>query len=86
MRILVGSEKGAYLLEESGSDWRVEGPLFPGWKVTAFGQAPEQQIYDSLRHFKQVMEAGEVVRSEASGDGTWIVQRPAQPPPDPSRR
>jgi photosystem II stability/assembly factor-like uncharacterized protein len=41
MRILVGSEKGAYLLDESGSEWQVEGPLFPGWKVTAFGQAPD---------------------------------------------
>ncbi len=38
MRILVGTEKGAYLLSESGSDWQVEGPMFPGWKVTAFGQ------------------------------------------------
>ena len=38
MRILVGTEKGAYLLSESGSDWQVEGPMFPGWKVTAFGE------------------------------------------------
>ena len=38
MRILVGTEKGAYLLTESGSEWQVEGPMFPGWKVTAFGQ------------------------------------------------
>ena len=42
MRILVGSEKGAYLLDESASGWQVEGPLFPGWKVTAFGQAPDR--------------------------------------------
>ena len=40
MRIAVGTEKGAYLLTESGSSWHVEGPLFPGWKVTAFGQTP----------------------------------------------
>ena len=38
MRILVGTEKGAYLLTESGPDWQVDGPMFPGWKVTAFGQ------------------------------------------------
>ena len=38
MRILVGTEKGAYLLSETGSDWQVEGPMFPGWKVTAFGE------------------------------------------------
>jgi hypothetical protein len=41
MKILVGSEKGAYVLDESGSEWQVEGPLFPGWKVTAFGQAAD---------------------------------------------
>jgi hypothetical protein len=41
MRIAVGTEKGAYLLTESGSSWAVEGPMFPGWKVTAFGQTAE---------------------------------------------
>ncbi len=25
-----------------------------------FGESPEQQVYDDLRHFKQVMETGEV--------------------------
>ncbi len=41
MRILVGTEKGAYLLTESGSDWQVENQIFPGWKVTAFGEAAD---------------------------------------------
>lgn len=40
-RIAVGTEKGAYLLEGSKDDWSVRGPLFPGWKVTAFGAAPD---------------------------------------------
>lgn len=40
-RIAVGSEKGAYLLEDSHGAWHVKGPLFPGWKVTAFGRAPD---------------------------------------------
>ncbi|HEY7468211.1 MAG TPA: hypothetical protein VIC07_01610 [Acidimicrobiia bacterium] len=40
-RIAVGTEKGAYLLTGAGSNWEVEGPLFPGWKVTAFGNAPD---------------------------------------------
>lgn len=40
MRIAVGTEKGGYLLTESGSSWVVEGPMFPGWRVTAFGQTP----------------------------------------------
>lgn len=41
MRILVGTEKGAYLLNESGADWQVEGPMFPGWRVTAFGETAD---------------------------------------------
>ncbi|HET8740377.1 MAG TPA: hypothetical protein VFO17_11675 [Acidimicrobiia bacterium] len=41
MKIAVGTEKGGYLVEESGSSWQVSGPMFPGWKVTAFGTAPD---------------------------------------------
>lgn len=39
MRIAVGTEKGAYVVDESGVV--LSGPTFPGWKVTAFGQAPD---------------------------------------------
>ncbi|MFP4553070.1 MAG: exo-alpha-sialidase [Actinomycetota bacterium] len=41
MKIAVGTEKGAYVLEESGGGWSVAGPMFPGWKVSAFGSAPD---------------------------------------------
>jgi len=41
MKLLVGTEKGAYVLEDSGDEWKVTGPIFPGWKVTAFGAAPD---------------------------------------------
>lgn len=40
-RIAVGTEKGGYLLEGSGNVWSVSGPIFPGWKVSAFGTAPD---------------------------------------------
>ncbi len=48
-----------------------------------FGEHPEQQAKDDLRRFKQVLETGEVVRSDASPDGSrtqrqW-KQGPAQP-------
>jgi uncharacterized membrane protein len=49
------------------------------WFARRFGASAEQQVYDELRHFKQVMEVGEVVLSEVSGGGTRMVQRPAQP-------
>jgi uncharacterized membrane protein len=47
------------------------------------GQDPHQQVTDDLRRFKQVMETGEVVRSESTPEGTrttrQLRQRPAQP-------
>jgi uncharacterized membrane protein len=51
----------------------------------AFGEDPDQQVKDDLRRFKQVMETGEVVRSEGSPQGLnvrqQVMQRPAQPLP-----
>jgi photosystem II stability/assembly factor-like uncharacterized protein len=41
MRIAVGTEKGGYLVDETGGSWSVSGPMFPGWKVSAFGSAPD---------------------------------------------
>ena len=57
----------------------------PGGKAGAlvaklFGEEPDQQVYDDLRAFKQVMELGEVVLSEATLEGTRMPQRPGQPP------
>lgn len=37
-RIAVGTEKGGYLLEGADGDWEVSGPLFPGWKVSAYAE------------------------------------------------
>jgi hypothetical protein len=45
-----------------------------------FGEEPNQQLDDDLRRFKQVMEVGEVVVSDATIFGTgYFAQRPAQP-------
>lgn len=47
------------------------------------GEEPRQQITDDLRRFKQVLETGEVVRSEASPEGArtgrLTTQHPGQP-------
>jgi len=56
----------------------------PGGPVGAavawlFGEEPSQQTREDLRRFKQVMETGEVVRSEATLDGSGPKQRAAQP-------
>ena len=51
-----------------------------------FGEEPQQQAKDDLRRFKQVMETGQVVRSDGSPEGQnarrHLKQRPAQPPAD----
>jgi uncharacterized membrane protein len=45
-----------------------------------FGEEPGQQLNDDLRRFKQVMEVGEVVVSDATLLGTgYFAQRPARP-------
>ena len=44
------------------------------------GEEPEQQVWEDLHRLKQVMEIGEVVRSEGSMDGMGSEQRPAQHP------
>jgi uncharacterized membrane protein len=62
------------------------GGAVGAWVAKLFGEAPEQQVMDDLRHFKQVMETGEIVLSDGGFDGTHIVQRPAQPPASGMRR
>jgi uncharacterized membrane protein len=45
-----------------------------------FNQAPEQQVADDLRRLKQLIETGEIVRSDGSPEGAGqVMQRPAQP-------
>jgi uncharacterized membrane protein len=57
----------------------------PGGRAVAtlarlFPENPDREVYDDLRAFKQVMEVGEVVLSEAVAGGSRIKQHPAQPP------
>lgn len=57
----------------------------PGGKIGStvarlFGDEPAQQVRADLRVFKQVMETGEVVRSEGNLGGAKVMPRPAQPP------
>ena len=54
-----------------------------------FGEAPSQQLDDDLRRFKQVMEVGEVVRSDGAPRGKQareeFPQHPARPLSDEER-
>lgn len=49
--------------------------------ASLLGKEPGQQIREDLRRLKQVLETGEIVRSEGSLYGTGLrQQRPGQPP------
>ena len=52
------------------------------------GEEPRQQVTDDLRRFKQILETGEVVRSEGSPEGhrsgRLAAQRPGQPEGSPA--
>jgi len=62
-------------------DLEYEPPAGPLGPVVAklFGEDPGQQIAEDLRRFKQVMETGEVVVSDATISGSHVPERPAQP-------
>jgi uncharacterized membrane protein len=51
------------------------------------GEEPRQQVKDDLRRLKQVIETGDVVRSDGTPEGQMarrlIKQRPAHPPEQP---
>jgi uncharacterized membrane protein len=51
-----------------------------------FGEEPGIQLKDDLRRFKQIVETGEIVRSDGSPEGQLgkrqLKQRPAHPLPD----
>lgn len=64
-------------------EFSVPGGRLGATVAKVFGEHPQQQIRDDLRRFKQVIETGEITRSDGSPDGTSIqqevMQRPAQP-------
>ncbi|MEX0790307.1 MAG: SRPBCC family protein [Actinomycetota bacterium] len=66
-------------------DYQLPGGAIGDTIAMMFGEEPQQQIKDDLRRFKQVMETGEVMRSDGSPDGTaskyQLRPRPAQPLP-----
>jgi uncharacterized membrane protein len=62
------------------------GGVLGAWLAKLFGEEPGQQVEDDLRALKQIMETGEVVRSEGTLGGRRALQRPAQPPAGDTRR
>lgn len=72
-----------------GTEVRVELEYsVPGGKLGAmvakvFGENPQQQVCDDLRRFKQVIETGEIVRSDGSPQGSSMQQQAKQRPARP---
>jgi uncharacterized membrane protein len=60
--------------------YRPPGGMAGRAAAALMNRAPEQQVSDDLRRFKQILETGEVVRSDGTPEGSGqIMQRPAQP-------
>ncbi|MFL6229357.1 MAG: SRPBCC family protein [Pyrinomonadaceae bacterium] len=61
-------------------DYTPPGGLVGAAVAKLFGEEPGGQLNDDLRRFKQIVEVGEVVLSDATVPGTGMSeQRPAQP-------
>jgi uncharacterized membrane protein len=61
-------------------DYTPPGGLMGAAVAKLFGEEPGGQLNDDLRRFKQIVELGEVVVSDATVPGTGMSeQRPAQP-------
>lgn len=75
--------------DRHGTEVRVEldysppGRWFGALVASAFAENPHQQVRDDLRRFKQVIETGEITRSDGMPHGVsmrhQVMQRPAQP-------
>lgn len=44
----IGTEKGGFVLRDEAGNWEVEGPLFPGWKVTTWAKTPGDHYLAAL--------------------------------------
>jgi len=62
-------------------DLQYEPPAGQIGQVVArlFGKEPGQQVPTDLRRLKQILEAGDIIRSDATIQGVSLLQRPAQP-------
>src|SRR5271169_1838585 len=71
VRVLVGTKKGAFVLEADGKrqNWSVSGPLFAGWEVYHMKGSPADpnRIYAS----QTSSWSGQVIQRSSDGGKTW---------------
>ena len=71
VRVLVGTRKGAFILEADGRrrDWTVSGPHFPGWEIYHVKGSPADP--DRLYASQSSGWFGQVVQRSRDGGQTW---------------
>jgi photosystem II stability/assembly factor-like uncharacterized protein len=71
VRVLVGTRKGAFVLtsDEKRNQWKVDGPLFPGWEIYHIQGSPvdPDRIYAS----QSTGWFGQVIQRSSDGGKTW---------------
>jgi len=81
VRVLVGTRKGAFILESDGSrkKWDVSGPHFAGWEMYHLKGSPADpnRIYAS----QTSGWFGQIIQRSDDGGKTWI--QPGTPPGEP---
>jgi len=73
VRVLVGTKKGAFVLESDGTrkDWKVSGPFFAGWEIYHVKGSPvdPNRIYAS----QSSSWSGQVMQRSDDGGATWAA-------------
>src|SRR2546426_11985754 len=83
VRVLVGTRKGAFVLEADGQrkNWKVGGPHFGGWEIYHVKGSPA----DPQRLFASQTSGwfGQIIQRSDDGGQTW--HQPGTPPSEPAQ-
>src|SRR5579863_9189593 len=92
VRVLVGTHKGAFVLESDGKrkNWEVSGPFFAGWEIYHMKGSP----VDPNRIFASQTSGwfGQIIQHSDDGGKTWSppggekMPTPGPEPPQPSNK
>jgi len=92
VRVLVGTHKGAFVLESDGKrkNWEVSGPFFAGWEIYHMKGSP----VDPNRIFASQTSGwfGQIIQRSDDGGKTWSppggekMPTPGPEPPQPSNK
>jgi hypothetical protein len=73
VRVLVGTRKGAFILESDGkrANWKVDGPHFAGWEIYHVKGSPADP--DRLYASQSSSWFGQIVQRSDDGGKTWAA-------------